>query len=166
MAKPGKKPLPTKIKELRGGRKTYHRKMPKNEPKPNKYARVPSPPGHLDRIGKNEWRRVSKQLHQAGLLTKIDRAALLAYCTCYSTWVNAQEQVKKHGVLIKAQSGFPMQSPYLQIANKAMIEMRKWLVEFGMTPSSRSRVDAKKSEEKKDPLKEFLDKGKKLEAVK
>jgi phage terminase small subunit len=31
-----------------------------------------------------------------------------------------------------------MQSPYLQIANKSMAEMRKWLTEFGMTPSSRA----------------------------
>jgi P27 family predicted phage terminase small subunit len=159
MSKPGPRPQPTKIKVLKGGRKTYHRPMPKNEPQPKEYTRVPTPPGHLDRLGKNEWKRVAGQLHQCGLLTKIDRAALLAYCTAYSTWIAAQEQVRKHGVLIKSPSGFPMQSPYLQIANKAMIEMRKWLVEFGMTPSSRSRVEANKPEKKEDPLKEFLEKG-------
>ena len=33
-----------------------------------------------------------------------------------------------------------MLNPYLSIANKAMDQMRRFLIEFGMTPSSRARV--------------------------
>ena len=39
-------------------------------------------------------------------------------------------------------TGVPMQNPALSIANKAMQEMTKLLAEFGMTPSSRSKVAA------------------------
>jgi len=161
MAKPGSKPLPTKIKMLRGGRKTYHRAMPKNEPKPRKYKRRPAIPSEIkdNKLARNEWVRVAGDLGEAGLFTIIDRAALMGYCVCYATWVDATRQIQKHGVLVKAQNGFPMQSPYLSIANKAQGEMRKWLVEFGMTPSSRSRVTADKPQEETDPLAEFMRKG-------
>uniref|UniRef100_A0A6M3K3R3 Putative terminase n=1 Tax=viral metagenome TaxID=1070528 RepID=A0A6M3K3R3_9ZZZZ len=164
MPKTGPKPQPTALKKLRGN--PGRRPLPKNEPATGKYARVPPPPRYLDRYGKNEWRRVAGQLLKAGLLTKVDRSALSAYCACYSTWLNAQDQIKKHGVLVKAPSGFPMQSPYLAISNKALEQMLKFLVEFGMTPSSRARVKADKPEEKKDPLAEFQAAGKRLEAVK
>ena len=42
-----------------------------------------------------------------------------------------------------------MKSPYLTVADQAMESMRKFLVEFGLTPSSRSRirVETKKSAE-------------------
>ncbi len=164
MPKPGPKTTPTALKKLKGGRRTYHQPMPKDEPMPEKTEKPPGAPRHLDKVGKKEWRRMAKELHALGLLTKIDLVGLAAYCSTYALWLKAQAQIQTHGVLIKAQSGFPMQSPYLQISNKAMEEMRKWLVEFGMTPSSRSRVSVK-PKEKKDPRKEFLDRGGKLKAV-
>ena len=136
MAKPGPRTTPTKLKLLKGN--PGKRKLPDNEPEPEKPIKPPPAPRHLDKLAKKEWRRISKLIHPLGLLTKIDLTALSAYCATYSLWVDAMLQIQEHGVLIKAQSGFPMQSPYLQIANKAQGEMRKWLVEFGMTPSSRA----------------------------
>lgn len=164
MAKTGPKPQPTELKRLRGN--PGRRPLPKNEPKPRVSSGLPRAPTYLDKKAQNEWRRMVKELHPIGLLTNIDLTALSAYCSSYSIWVDAITKIQKHGPLIKAQSGFPMQSPYLQIANKAQGEMRKWLIEFGMTPSSRTRVKPEKSGDKKDPLKEFQKKGKKLEAVK
>jgi len=161
MSKPGVKPLPSKVKELKGGKKTYRRggAGKKTEPQPAKSSGPPSAPRYLDKVAKKEWRRIVKELYPIGLLTKVDIVALAGYCVCYSTWIEAQGQIEKHGVLIKAPNGFPMQSPYLSIANKAMQEMRKWLVEFGMTPSSRSGLDVKPKEKEKDPLAEFMAKG-------
>ncbi len=75
-------------------------------------------------------------------LSRIDRAALAAYCQAWGRWVEAEEALRKYGVMIKSPSGFPMQSPYLAIANKAMEQMRAMLTEFGMSPSSRTRVHA------------------------
>jgi P27 family predicted phage terminase small subunit len=164
--KRGRKPKPSKIHELEGGSKKTHRKPKKNEAQPESYQRVPSPPAHLNRLAKNEWRRVAKYLHAVGLLTKVDRAALAAYCVAYATWVNAQKQIEAIGVLVKAQTGFPMQSPYLAISNKAMEQMLKFLTEFGMTPSSRTRVKPTEKKERADPLEQFIAKGQKLHAVK
>jgi P27 family predicted phage terminase small subunit len=52
------------------------------------------------------------------LLTNHDRGALASYCGAYALWAEATEAIQKYGVLIKAPSGFPVQSPYLSIANR------------------------------------------------
>ena len=164
--KTGRKPLPSKIKQLRGGKSTYHRKSNKAEPQPEKMDRPPNAPAYLSKVAQAEWRRTEKKLHPLGLLTGIDEVALSAYCTCFETWVFATEQIKKHGLLIKTpNTGVPMQSPYLAISNRAMVEMRKWMVEFGMTPSSRSNVQATE-QKKNDPLAEFMARGGKPVRVK
>jgi P27 family predicted phage terminase small subunit len=85
---------------------------------------------------------VSKELRAMGLLTKVDRAALALYCDAWGRWVEALEALRRYGVMVKSPSGFPMQSPYLAVANKAMEQMRLLLGEFGMSPSSRTRVHA------------------------
>jgi len=75
------------------------------------------------------------------VLTKADRSSLAAYCVAYSRWVEAEALVKKFGTIVKSpEKGFPMKSPYLTVADQALETMRKLMVEFGMTPSSRSRL--------------------------
>ena len=160
----GPRPQPTIKKILKGN--PGKRKLNDREPKPKVSTGIPRAPAFLDKVAQREWRRTAKKLHKLGLLSEIDLTAFAAYCSCYSRWLEAQAQIQKHGMLIKAQSGFPMQSPYLAISNKAMEQMMKWLVEFGMTPSGRSRVKVDKPEDKTDPLEAFLAGGGKLTAVK
>ncbi len=138
MAVRGRKPKPTRLKVLEGN--PGKRPLNRNEPKPK--VGIPRCPEHLSDEAKREWRRVSGSLAEMGLLSRIDRAALAAYCQAWGRWVEAEEALRKYGVMIKSPSGFPMQSPYLAIANKAMEQMRAMLTEFGMSPSSRTRVHA------------------------
>ena len=100
-----------------------------------------------------------------GLLTKVDLDMLGSYCMEYVTWLEAEMNLQEHGKLIKAQSGFPMQSPWLPIRNKAADKMKKIAVEFGMSPSSRSRVTVEKPKEV-DPMEDFLKRGGKPHVVK
>ena len=85
-----------------------------------------------------------KRLSPLGLFTELDRAALAGYCTAWARYVEAEEALKKFGTVIMSPNKIPMQSPYLSIANRAMDQMLKFLIEFGMTPSSRTRVTAAK----------------------
>jgi P27 family predicted phage terminase small subunit len=89
-----------------------------------------------------EWNRISPLLIEMGVLSSVDVTALAAYCECFSQWVSATRMVRKVGAVIKTPTGFPVVSPYVAIASKALDQMRKFLVEFGMTPSSRSRITA------------------------
>lgn len=107
-------------------------------------AAIPEKPAHLSDAAAAEWDVVAPQLLEAGLLSTIDRTALAAYCQAYGRWVEAEVALKTHGTLVKSPSGFPMVSPYLTVANKAMEQMTKMLIEFGMSPSSRSRVTVDK----------------------
>ena len=133
----GRKPKPTHLRVIEGN--PGKRPINKKEAKPR--ATIPAAPAHLSAVAKAEWKRISPELHKLGLLTRIDRAALAAYCTAWGRWVDAEKMLREHGVLVKTKkTGFPMQSPYLAIANKAMDQMTRLLTEFGMSPSSRSRI--------------------------
>lgn len=73
---------------------------------------------------------------------------------------SAEEQVKKFGAIVKSpEKGFPMKSPYLCIADQAMEMMRKFMVEFGLTPSSRSRIRVPEEMQAKDEFEAFLEAG-------
>lgn len=136
----GRRPLPSRVKEMRGN--PGHR--PLNDAEPTLPPDMPPCPRHLSREARHEWRRMSRQLHEAGILTKIDRTALAAYCQLYARWVKAEQEVERLGEVVKAPTGYPIQNPYLSVANTALKLMHGYLVEFGMTPSARSRVKAKK----------------------
>ena len=159
MAKPGPKTTPTKLKLLHGN--PGRRPLPEDEVEPEQTVKIPRAPSSLDKVAQKEWRTTAKKLHRIGLLTEMDLTALAAYCNEYSVWIFAIGQIQKHGMLIKAQSGFPMQSPYMQIANKAQAEMRKWLADFGMTPSSRAglKVESPKPKSKAEAFRARKKKG-------
>ena len=44
--------------------------------------------------------------------------------------------------MIRSPNNFPVQSPYLTVAIRALEQMRSLLSEFGMSPASRTRVAA------------------------
>jgi len=79
-------------------------------------------------------------LGEVRLVTELDRTALALYCEAYAEYMEASEHIRQHGLLLKSPMGYPIQSPYLAIRNKAAEQMRAYILEFGMTPASRSRV--------------------------
>lgn len=115
-------------------------------------VRLPSCPAHLRGEARREWRRLGKKLAGCGLLTEIDGAALALYCQAWARWVDAERALEKFGVMVKSPNGFPMQSPYLAVANKAMEQMTRLLTEFGMSPSSRARVSVAAPPDRPAPI--------------
>ena len=134
----GRKPKPTRLKLITGN--PGNRPLNEDEPKVEKKKGCPRAPRHMSDGAKEGWRKLAPMLHEAGLLSKVDELALEACCEAYGRWRQAQDQVREFGPLIKTPSGIPIQSPYLQIANKAFEQMTRMLTEFGLTPSSRSRI--------------------------
>jgi P27 family predicted phage terminase small subunit len=99
---------------------------------------------------------VAKELHQLGLLTRIDRAALAAYCEAWGAWIEAVEAIQRTGPVVKAPSGDPILNPHLAVANQAYGRMRAMLVEFGMTPAARSRVNVTIQQDVEDEAERFF----------
>ena len=139
----GRKPVPTALKVVRGN--PGKRPLPENEPTPEAGA---EPPDWLSEAALAHWPVVSAQLEKAGVLTEMDAPALALYCEAFARWQEAQAGIAKHGLVVPGQKGQLAQSPYVVVANAAMQQMMKLLAEFGMTPSSRSRVTTAKPKEK------------------
>jgi P27 family predicted phage terminase small subunit len=75
-----------------------------------------------------------------GLLAKTDRAALELYCQHYARWKQAELVVKEKGLIFKTPNGLLQRRPEVTIAANETAIVRGFLLEFGLTPASRSRI--------------------------
>jgi P27 family predicted phage terminase small subunit len=132
----GPAPIPTAIKKLKGnpGRR------PLNEAEPQPQAGVPDCPEHLDEIARREWEQLIPILRGMKVLTTADYIALGNLCQAYSTQIKAQKQLARSGLLYKTRSGYVQQSPLLGIITAQTTIVNNLLREFGLTPSSRTRI--------------------------
>lgn len=138
MALKGRKPKPTALKILEGnpGKRELNQKESAPTPK------APKCPAWLDAEAKKEWRRLTKQLEDLGLLTHVDMAAFAGYCQAFARWKEAEEFISKHGTIVKTPSGYWQQVPQVSIAQTYLKIMNKLCEQFGLTPSARSRIIA------------------------
>lgn len=155
MAERGRKPTPTAIKVLEGN--PGKRPLNTNEPKPQKKA--PRCPSWLEDEAKKEWKRLAKQMEQLGILTEIDMAAFAGYCQAYARWKEAEEFISKHGTIVKTPSGYWQQVPQVSIAQTYLKIMNRFCEQFGLTPSSRSRISAENETDSTDEMELLLYKG-------
>jgi P27 family predicted phage terminase small subunit len=132
----GRRPKPTRLKALTGN----PGKRPLNAHEPRPEPALPECPPELGMVAQREWARLTKELSKLGLITQLDRGALATYCGAYAMWAEAMEQIQKYGTMVKSPNGFPIQSPYLAIANRQAEIMMRIASEFGFTPASRSRI--------------------------
>ncbi len=146
----GRKPTPTGLKLVTGnpGRRPINHGEPIIEAN-----ETPKPPAHITGIARTEWDRVAPVLFNCGVLTELDVMALAVYCQSFSIYVQALDAIDAFGkkeklvceLLVKTTSGTLKQNPLVGIANKAAADMVRYATEFGMTPSSRTKLDMNKS---------------------
>ncbi len=106
-------------------------------------AAVPiPPPPSLDDAAAEKWSEVLPILQARGDVSQGDLDCLSLYCSSWSLWTAAQQQVASLGVVIKTVAGFPAENPYLGIARKAQVALRQWAAELKLTPKSRKLADA------------------------
>lgn len=98
-------------------------------------------------------------------MTELDRGVLAAYCQSYGRWVQAERALARmadeqsdgdQALTIVTHNGTAMQNPLIGIANKAKADMVRFAIEFGMSPSARSRVNASPNEMADDLTSEFF----------
>jgi P27 family predicted phage terminase small subunit len=148
VAKPvmtGRRPKPTELRRLEGnpGRR------PLNEDEPQIDSELPPCPEHLPDRAKAVWHELGAELAACGVLTRLDATAFELLCSSYALYLESAEAVAKFGaVWIERGDGkIPKfaYSPHWAVMNRAWKQVQSMLAEFGMTPSSRSRVVAVKS---------------------
>lgn len=142
----GRKPKPTALKELEGN--PGKRALNKKEPKPA--VDLPTCPNHLKGVARQEWLRITKELKGLGMISKLDRAALAVCCTAYADYVKACNKLTKEGEVIISDKGGLYQNPWVAIKKRSMDQIIKFYAEFGMTPSSRTRVQVNTPSEEEE----------------
>ena len=146
MATPGRKPKPTQMHILNGNpSKLKLEERISNEVKMKEYAlgEFPPAPEWLDDIAKEEWNRVAPMLASCKLITEADTKALEAYCKCWSRYIEAEKQMDDIGSTIfqpNQKSKYIQQLPQVAIAQKYLKLCKDFMTEFGLTPSSRGRM--------------------------
>ena len=151
MTKPGTRPTPTAIKQLRGTTTTTE--SDSNFPT---QTLLPKAPVTLNKYGKKLWNEYGEMFMNVGLLTAGDLIALEMLCSSYGRWVKAELDVAESGEVLVSDTGGVYQNPVLSVANRAYDNLKKMLAEFGLTPAERTRVTAMMANKKGGNLAEML----------
>ena len=136
------KMIPTEIKRQRG----TLRKDRTNPYEPKLPVAIPPTPTWLSEDGQKAFVELSTLLHDMSVLTNADELALTLLCDAYSEYKSAKQIVNSLGATVEIMSregnSKPTIRPEVQIANQAFVRVFQLLKEFGLTPSSRAKVNA------------------------
>ncbi len=150
----GRPPKPTRLKVLQGN----PGKRPLNTSEPEPELGTPSRPGWLSSEAKREWSRVVPELARLGLLAKIDRALITAYCVAWGTYVAALADIEANGATFRTDKGYVGPRPSVGIAARALEQMLQLSARFGFTPSDRGKLHLPEPKAR-DPFEAFLSGG-------
>src|SRR5215831_11018324 len=122
---PGPKPIPTQIKLLRGN--PGKQKLNVDVMQPPQAPGVPDPPPFITGYAADEWWTVAVELHNMGVLSRIDQAPLAAYCHAYGQWRSAAEVLARmqdndpvmKGLLTRTKYGDVTPNPMVSVVRKA-----------------------------------------------
>jgi phage terminase small subunit len=129
---PGPAPTPKALLKLRG---SWRAELNPDEPKAE--ICIPPMPRYLKGEARKEWERVTPLLLKTGCIANVDLANLEAYCVVYSKAKDIGKHPDKYRV-----------SDYDRIYRLQM----KLAAEFGLSPSSRTRIKVEPKAEEADPF--------------
>ncbi len=133
MAPKGRKPKPAAQRRREGN--PGKRKIPVTpEPRAPTAAEL-VPPTWLDPGARSEWKTLVPELQTNGVLAVVDRGALAVACQAYSDIVDARRKLKKK-----------FSWAQLQRWQHAVKTFKAFATEFGLTPSSRMRLNLAESD--------------------
>jgi P27 family predicted phage terminase small subunit len=110
--------------------------------------RAPSPPKHLSADAKACWKDVIKPLMAMKVIGPGDLKTLERYCVHWSRWRRANDLIEENGMFEEDENGRMVESSYSTAAYRADTALLKIEQQFGLTPSSRSRVPLKPADKK------------------
>lgn len=151
----GRRPKPTQLKVITGN--PGKRPLNTKEPKPAVKRLVP--PAWLDPKARYAFQELEKILGEdMRVLTGADRMALELLCDVYSEYREARDVILRDGSTYEVeteQGSYVRPRPEVAIAADAWKRVKSMLTEFGLTPSSRTRIKMGKPEEQ-DLMDDFL----------
>ena len=156
----GPKSLPANVHFLRGNPSKKPLDDLLNEFNPE--VEIPDAPSWMWAEAKKEWKRVSAELLRYGLISKLDRAALVLYTQAWAKMVWAEKQMAQamkiaeqklkeaedrgeiytggDGIMVRTANGNMIYSHHWVVGRRAAEDVNRYLASFGMSPSARGRV--------------------------
>lgn len=156
----GPKALPGNVHLLRGNPSKKPLGALFDEFRPE--VEIPSSPAWIWPEAKKEWKRISAELEKYGLISKLDRAALVLYCQAWAKMVWAEQMLSRamklaeekrvaaeaageiwtggDGIMVPTSNGNLIYSHYWVVGRHAAAEVRRYLDLFGLSPAARSKV--------------------------
>jgi phage terminase small subunit len=160
MGQRGPKPLPGNVHLLRGNASKKPMSSFLDEFKPE--VEIPDFPSWIWPEAKKEWKRIAGELERYGLISKLDRAALVLYCQAWAKMVWAERQLTRamkladekraeaegrgeiydggDGIMVKTANGNFTYSHHWVVGRHAASEVKRYLDLFGLSPSARTKV--------------------------
>lgn len=154
----GRRPKPTDVKRAAGN--------PGGRPLNDHEIESPSiqdfeAPIHLSERAKEAWLRIVEHYSHTKVVQITDEIALESLCEVYADIRELREEIAINGRTFistdRTGSTLIKRNPAVAELSDADKRLRSWLVEFGLTPSSRSKFSTDGSSKgDEDPLDEFL----------
>lgn len=123
--------------------------LPKNSVRLPVITKV-APPDFLSPMAKIHWRKTFKLLSDCRVLTKNDLDVLEIYCESYATWKEATIKLRANGLLDISRTGSMQPSGYVTIVNVAYNQLKGMIVQLGLSPSARARLEPIAADEGED----------------
>jgi P27 family predicted phage terminase small subunit len=160
MGQRGRTPTPGNVHLLRGNPSKKPVAQLLGEFKPE--VEIPDYPSWIWAEAKKEWKRITVELERYGLVTRLDRAALVLYCQAWAKMVWAERMLSRamktaedaraeaekkgqeyaggDGLMVKTANGNFTYSHHWVVGKHAAAEVKRYLDMFGLSPAARTRV--------------------------
>lgn len=148
----GRKPLATEVHQQSGAYRNHPSRENKQAPKPKKCT--PDVPANVLNmpIAKATWDRACKILAECNVLTANDGFLLESFCVNEQLYDDALKQIRAMGITEPDGRKNQVVAEFHKFASRR----DKLLSEFGLTPSSRTRLIATPTEDEEDPFGELM----------
>ena len=100
----------------------------------------PAKPRSLTGEAAAEWNRIVPELERSGILSSIDRALLVRYCTAWADWVELDALLAQGSKIVRGQKGNLVRSPAWLMRRDAEQTLSELGRQLGLTPVSRLRA--------------------------
>ncbi len=154
----GRKPKPVsrQIAEGDPSKRGVHKLRSMLEAEPKAGRGLPDCPKHLKGMARKAWRFWAEELAGMSLDCRSDAMMLEGACVSYQTYVELYELIETQGKLVAKKERNPHTGqmevvdvrphPALHVRDRALMQMKAFCSEFGLSPVSRSRLSVERQE--------------------
>lgn len=131
---------PTALRKLHGDRRD---RINQDEPALEPIALYPKPTLKLNKFAKEVYDRIMPLLITTRVMATTDVEGFSMYCYEIGMYKHCREKIDKEGLtIIAGKNDYEMPHPLTSVANKHYKNAYDMAVQYGLTPSARTRITA------------------------